>query len=141
MYHIFLSSFRFSHETQKTSLDGEKDSWGHDGVGGRGVGGPGLPPSHKKGNRHGGKCGVCCSRVTSLICSNVGVCLLVLLYTVAGAFLFTSIEGDHGGAGGDVIPEPTMQQVKEGKKSVVIGSTFSGHDAARRGSDHPTVRI
>lgn len=63
------------------------------------TGGSDIPPqtgTQRGGSRNtGSKCGGCCSRIVSLLCSNLGVCLLVLLYTAAGAFLFTTIEGDH----------------------------------------------
>ena len=34
-----------------------------------------------------------CSRFMSVLCSNLGVCLIVVVYTCVGAFLFTSLEG------------------------------------------------
>ncbi|CAL4120375.1 unnamed protein product [Meganyctiphanes norvegica] len=43
--------------------------------------------------RGGGRCSNCCRKLTSILCSNVGVCALVLAYTVAGGFIFNGIEG------------------------------------------------
>lgn len=58
----------------------------------------------------------CCSKIASLVCSNLGVCLLVLVYTALGALLFTALEGPslvpiarppaHGG--GPVVSEGKM---------------------------------
>ncbi|XP_071532019.1 LOW QUALITY PROTEIN: TWiK family of potassium channels protein 7-like [Panulirus ornatus] len=50
---------------------------------------------NQRSSRSLGRCSLCCSRLISLLCSNLGVCALVLLYTVAGAFLFTTIEGGN----------------------------------------------
>ncbi|XP_042214138.1 TWiK family of potassium channels protein 7-like [Homarus americanus] len=52
---------------------------------------------NQRSSRSLGRCSVCCSRLVSILCSNMGVCALVLLYTVVGAFIFTTIEG-----GGDM---------------------------------------
>ncbi|XP_064086046.1 TWiK family of potassium channels protein 7-like [Macrobrachium nipponense] len=57
---------------------------------------PALQYTHRS-SRPTGRCSLCCSRLASIVCSNFGVCALVLLYTVAGAFVFTTIEG-----GGDM---------------------------------------
>ncbi|KAF2356743.1 Potassium channel domain, partial [Trinorchestia longiramus] len=37
----------------------------------------------------------CCTKFVSILCSNLGVCLLVLVYTGLGAVLFTSLEGHN----------------------------------------------
>ena len=75
------------------------------------TGGSDIPPQsgpQRRGSRNNGsKCGSCCSRIVSLLCSNLGVCLLVLLYTAAGAFLFTTIEG------GNLIVIPSTEEVEE----------------------------
>ncbi|XP_042875422.1 potassium channel subfamily K member 18-like [Penaeus japonicus] len=48
---------------------------------------------NQRSSRSLGRCSLCCSRLAAMLCSNVGVCVLVLLYTIAGAFVFTTIEG------------------------------------------------
>ncbi|KAK7075816.1 hypothetical protein SK128_007255 [Halocaridina rubra] len=57
---------------------------------------PALQYNHRS-SRPTGRCSLCCSHLASIICSNFGVCAMVLLCTVAGAFVSTTIEG-----GGDM---------------------------------------
>ncbi|XP_050690258.1 TWiK family of potassium channels protein 7-like [Eriocheir sinensis] len=65
---------------------------------------PALQYQTRGAARSLGRCSACCSRVAAALCSNVGVCAMVLLYTVAGAFLFATIEG--GGVALQVSPPP-----------------------------------
>ncbi|XP_069956747.1 TWiK family of potassium channels protein 7 [Cherax quadricarinatus] len=61
---------------------------------------------NQRSSRSLGRCSVCCSRLVSMLCSNLGVCALVLLYTVAGAFVFTTIEGGDMSLQLDTGPAP-----------------------------------
>ncbi|XP_043230727.1 potassium channel subfamily K member 18-like [Amphibalanus amphitrite] len=44
------------------------------------------------------RCATCCQRVWGTICSNFGICLIILGYIVMGAFLFSHVEGSHEAA-------------------------------------------
>ena len=74
----------------------------------------------------------CCSKLISILCSNLGVCLLVLIYTALGALLFTSLEGHNmshirtassslpSGAAAGAFPdgkEPVGDQALESRKN------------------------
>lgn len=78
--------------------------------------------------RHLSRCSACCSRLASLLCSNIGVCALVLLYTVAGAFVFTILEG------GDLSLQ--VDPPLEGPKESAVMDSLRQHT---RGLRHETV--
>lgn len=78
--------------------------------------------------RHLNRCSACCSRLASLLCSNIGVCALVLLYTVAGAFVFTILEG------GDLSLQ--VDPPLEGPKESAVMDSLRQHT---RGLRHETV--
>ena len=43
-------------------------------------------------------CAGCCQRVWGTVCSNFGICLIILGYIVMGAFMFSHVEGGHESA-------------------------------------------
>ena len=86
---------------------------------------------HSSGRSRGSKC---CSKVTSIVCSNLGVCFLVLIYTALGAVLFTSLEGQrspdddlqHSGYPHNLPTTLEEPMISEGKMALDINSNIGG---------------
>lgn len=41
------------------------------------------------------RCASCCQKVWATVCSNLGICFIILGYIVMGAFIFAHVEGSH----------------------------------------------
>lgn len=83
-------------------------------------------------NKSGGKC---CSKLVSIICSNLGVCLLVLIYTALGALLFTALEGDSHG---HLVPDAADHTAQAADKMAASGQQLR-HTASQDSSHEKTA--
>ncbi|XP_076028794.1 two pore potassium channel protein sup-9-like [Oratosquilla oratoria] len=81
------------------------------------------------------KCTSCCRRLSAVLCSNPGVCVLVVLYTVAGALVFATIEGGSIALQVDTADENTVSLKAEASTSY-FSKSFKKN---ARGLRHDTV--
>lgn len=60
-----------------------------------GMSGGGHRPPRKRSGHHDTKCKRCCRRFTTFIFSHVGLCALVIGYSIMGAFAFRALEAPY----------------------------------------------